>query len=157
MCENAPWRDEPTLQRLYHEQGLSSREIASQLGVSKTTILRWLDEHDIPTRKSTRDVKPRFRLSDHGYEMLRTQIDGETEVVYHHRLLAALEFGVSAIAGMHVHHKNGITWDNRPKNLELKANSEHVSHHHQEGHYEHRERDDTGRYLEREAWTGGDS
>lgn len=43
-----------------------------------------------------------------------------------HRLLAVALYGVDAVAGKHVHHKNGIPWDNRPENLELVDPVEHA-------------------------------
>jgi hypothetical protein len=46
-----------------------------------------------------------------------------------HRLLAIAEHGTDAVAGQHVHHKNGIPFDNRPENLELLSPSEHSKRH----------------------------
>lgn len=45
-----PWRDESTLRELYIEQGLSMADTGDKLGVSGSTIKRWLNRHNIPTR-----------------------------------------------------------------------------------------------------------
>jgi hypothetical protein len=46
-----------------------------------------------------------------------------------HRLLAIAEYGTDPVAGNHVHHKNGIKWDNRPTNIEPVNHSEHARKH----------------------------
>ena len=46
-----------------------------------------------------------------------------------HRLLAVSEWGLDAIRGREVHHKNEIPWDNRPENLELVTREEHGEKH----------------------------
>jgi len=33
---------------------------------------------------------------------------------------------------MEVHHRNGIKWDNRPENIELKETTDHRKHHAEE-------------------------
>ncbi|WP_254838063.1 helix-turn-helix domain-containing protein [Natronomonas marina] len=42
-----PHQDGEILERLYHSEGLSLREIGDVLGVSEATIRRWMDRHDI--------------------------------------------------------------------------------------------------------------
>jgi hypothetical protein len=49
-----------------------------------------------------------------------------------HRLLAVAEFGLDAIKGKHVHHVNGLRWDNRLDNLEVLTPQEHIRGHHQQ-------------------------
>jgi len=61
-----------------------------------------------------------------GYEMIDRQYKGERVAIPHHRLLAVAKYGISAVEGMDVHHKNGIRWDNRPENIELLTRSEHA-------------------------------
>lgn len=142
-------RDEEVLRELYVRRGMSSREVADELGCSKSTVLEWLNRHDIPTETSTRDKPPNFRTNQLGYEEVRTRAGGERHQVYVHRLMAAAEFGLDAIRDVDVHHKNDIPWDNRRANLAVMPRSEHVRKHHEEGHYD--------RHLEElheeQAWT----
>ena len=44
-----PWRHEPTLRRLYDEQGLSADEIAArdEFDCSPTTVRKWLARYDL--------------------------------------------------------------------------------------------------------------
>jgi hypothetical protein len=53
-----------------------------------------------------------------------------------HRLLAVAEWGVDAVKGKHVHHENGVKWDNRVGNLELLNPSEHAKMHYEKGDLE---------------------
>lgn len=159
------YKNRQTLEELYVERGLTSREIATKFDISKSTVLDWLNRHDIPTRPSTHDKPPNFRTNPLGYEEVRSGCDGQRDSVLIHRLVAVAEFGVDAVAGVDVHHVNDIQWDNRPDNLSLMSRSEHVSHHHEEGLYDehleevHQHRHDDGRLAHvpvEEAW-GGDS
>jgi endogenous inhibitor of DNA gyrase (YacG/DUF329 family)/transposase-like protein len=58
---DSPWRDKDQLYKLYVEEGLSAAAIGEKLGCSDTTVLDWLDRHDIskrnpdPPTKSGRD------------------------------------------------------------------------------------------------------
>jgi len=47
-----------------------------------------------------------------------------------HRLAAVAWFGFDAVKNKHVHHKNGIPWDNRECNLEPISPEEHNTIHH---------------------------
>lgn len=68
----------------------------------------------------------RFYTNFEGYERWRAyDTDGVYDSLMVHRLLAALEWGLDAIRGKHVHHKNGIPWDNRVENLEIVDPGEH--------------------------------
>lgn len=48
--DEAPYRDPETLERLYHGESMTVREIAEKFDVAKMTISRWLRKHDIDTR-----------------------------------------------------------------------------------------------------------
>ena len=61
-----------------------------------------------------------------GHEMWRAEDDNFIPV---HRLQAVAEWGLDAVKDKHVHHKNGIPWDNRIENLELVSNAEHQRKH----------------------------
>lgn len=86
------------------------------------------------------ETKPGSRSG--GYERWRsyefrahTPGSGKEDVyLYHHRLLALLNFPLSMpiseclqeMSGSDVHHENGIKWDNRPDNLTLLDHGEHA-------------------------------
>lgn len=56
--------------------------------------------------------------------------------MYVHRLLAIAKYGPDIVKDKHVHHKNGIRWDNRPENIGLLDPSEHSKLHYEQGDIE---------------------
>jgi len=150
-----PWQERDTLVDLYHGRGLTTREIADELGCTNGTVSKWLDEHGIETRdnwvagveaakRANRLERVTLRSLPSGYEYWSSkewQSDGDgrkSEIVYVHRLLAVAKFGFDAVDGADVHHKNGIPWDNRPGNIELLEPEEHghlhsMAYHHRGG------------------------
>ncbi|MCW2926183.1 MAG: hypothetical protein JWM86_151 [Thermoleophilia bacterium] len=46
--------------------------------------------------------------------------------VYEHRLIAEEMVGRPLRSDEHVHHKNGVRWDNRPENLEVMDARDHA-------------------------------
>jgi len=134
-----PWNDEEALREMYHEKRMSTREIAKEFDVAGVTIRRSMERFGIDRRDRNEAhqmamwSKPAFfGMATHGYEIWNTTVNREDFQVYVHRLLAVSEFGYDAVADMDVHHKNGIPWDNRPENIELKGVSEHRQHHAEE-------------------------
>lgn len=124
------YRNAETLKRLYWEEDLSIQDIANKAGICIGTVQYWMDKHDIERRAPDREKPPYFQhADDHGHEMIRTLVDGKVKAVGVHPHVAVSEFGTDAVAGMHVHHKNGIPWDNRPENLQPMTNSDHITHH----------------------------
>ncbi|AGM11847.1 HNH endonuclease [Haloarcula californiae tailed virus 2] len=124
--------DAETLHELYHEQGLEQQEIAQEYGVHQSTVSRWMDRHDVQARhqRETHATVPSLRQHRRGYEFW----EHCGEYVYVHRLLAVAEYGLEVVAGQHVHHVNGVPWDNRPENLEvLKPGTHHARHRGTEG------------------------
>lgn len=128
-----PWRDEELLRELYLDEGYSTEQMASGWDCGTTTIINWMDRYGIE-RRSWREAGKHswgappgcpLRTMKRGHEAWQAS-DRSFAV---HRLLAVAEFGVDAVKGVHVHHKNGIKWDNRPDNLELVTNSEHQRRH----------------------------
>lgn len=135
-----PWHDESVLRDMYVERRLSTTEIADELGCDHSTILYWLDKHSIETRSKSDGRKRRalkepasHQFYDTGsgmtYERWMTKVDGEMKSMLVHRLLAIAEFGTGAVKDKHVHHKNGISWDNRPDNIEVLTQREHNEKH----------------------------
>lgn len=114
----APWDDPETLRRLYHDDGLTLREIGEELGCDATTVHRRMVDAGIDRRpcggapESTTYVSVQTR--EDGYEYWNS---GRGSVLVH-RLLAVSEFEYEAVASGVVHHKNRIPWDNRPENID---------------------------------------
>lgn len=127
--DDAPWRDKEILKQLYIEEKMSSSEIGDELGVSPSTVVKWLHKNDIPTRKPVSERLLCPGTTKQGYVMVRTTKGGEPLTAAMHRLLAVSEYGFEAIEDKIVHHKNKIPWDNRPDNIELTTQSEHAKHH----------------------------
>lgn len=134
------WQDASVLERLYWGVGLSSFEMAERLGCSHRTILDWMIKYGIdrrtPKRNSGYNYKKRlpFRTNYSGYEVWRTsqETEGCSQVTVH-QLLAISEGAdpskMFSTQEYHVHHKNGIPWDNRPSNIEVLPCSEHMQIH----------------------------
>lgn len=123
------WRDPDLMHELYIEKGISIREIARELDCEPPTIHRWLHNHGIETRQAHRDKPPYFRWDQDGHATVSTKVGEKQHTVMVHRLVAVAEFGIEAVKGHVVHHKNHVPWDNRPGNLELMTHGEHSSYH----------------------------
>jgi DNA-binding XRE family transcriptional regulator len=134
MTDDPIYQDETWLREKYCTEQLTSTEMAEQAGCAKWTILRWLDEHDIPRRQGgpRLETPPSIHTSNNGYERVASQLDGERDRILVHRLTAVAWFGIDAIEGKDVHHVNNIQWDNREDNLELLTPSEHMSLHNEQ-------------------------
>ena len=131
MGENKRYREEETLRRLYWENGMTMEEMADRLGCSLPTIQTWMNRHSIPRRRTgpKGSIHPSIFTKSSGYEIASARVDGEMLAVRLHRLVAVRESGFDAVSGMHVHHRNGVPWDNRPENLEIVTSSEHARRH----------------------------
>lgn len=128
--KNKPYTDAETLRDLYHGEQLSMREVAERLGTDVDRIDYWMDVHDIETRMSnTQQPHAGFRTDVDGYEVWRTYVNGSHLRVRVHRLLAVAEYGLDAVAGNDIHHKNHVPWDNRSENIEPLGPSEHRRRH----------------------------
>jgi len=137
LPDDLSYRDGDVLQELYVEQGLKSREIAEMFDVDDTTIRKWMKRNGIEGRQGCpKDyyLNIPVYVSTHtdGYEYAQTQIGGEKEHVYLHRLLAVAEYGIEAVKDKHVHHENKIPWDNRPENIQVLPAGDHIRLHHAE-------------------------
>lgn len=104
-----PHKDPELLRDLYEDH--DAEEIADQCDCSIVTVQSYLRGFGI-TQPS--DKPAYFQTRSDGYEYWT--VDQHT--VYVHRLVAVAEYGIEAVAGGHVHHRNGLRWDNRPENLQ---------------------------------------
>lgn len=125
-------RDEGTLQRLYHDEGLTLDQVAERLECGVTTIKDWMNRYDIERRDPIAASKAASRVpyatyltKPSGYEAWAARHDGDMDWVYVHRLLAVAKYGFDAVCDSVVHHRNGIKWDNRPSNVELMDRADH--------------------------------
>lgn len=144
-----PWHDEETLRDLYWGEQMTLTEVAEELGASSEgIILKWMDRYGIERRSASvaqtlAQPGAGFVHADaRGYETIKHSVGNVTKNYPIHRLVAIAEYGYDAVQDMHVHHKNGIKWDNRPDNIELLPGTDHHKHHDGE-----RERDELGRYT----------
>jgi len=145
-----PWRDEDKMRELYVHKGLSGYEIAEQLDCGQNAVYSALDDFGITRRKQgdTKRMKAsrkpaNFRThSRDGYEEIYTSTEGKNFFARVHRLAAVAWFGLDAVNGSVIHHKNGIQWDNREENIELMDSQKE----HAKLHNETRKRDESGRY-----------
>lgn len=136
-----PWRDEEKIRRLYCDEKLTMQEIADRFDVGIDAIHRSIEDFGIESRshneggrKSSGWVeRVTYYTKSDGYEVAQ---DGYAKKsIKLHRLVAVAEFGIEAVTHNLVHHKNGITWDNRPENLEVMSRPEHCKHHYDTGDF----------------------
>lgn len=132
--------DPEVLRELYHDRGLSVREIADLSAVRQQTVRHHLKKHDIERRDrvessrwASRNEYAGLKRAGNGYIEWRDYWSGDRVSV--HRLLAVAEYGFDAVCDKVVHHKNNIRWDNRPENIELMTPSEHAKHHTEAGDF----------------------
>lgn len=127
-----PWTNADTLEQLYWNDGLSLSEVGDELGCSAQTIKNNMDDNDIPTRSvsmSQVDHHGGFYTNNYGHEVVRSQFDGEKDVIPIHRVAAIAWFGIDVVVDNDVHHTNGIPWDTRESNIDLLSKSEHAGQH----------------------------
>ena len=135
------WYDELNnrdwLRKQYIEEKRPTTDIAEEIGCTHTIVAKWLRKYGVEIRSRTERQKklhPNFDTNSEGYERVTSPkppgVDGSIDQLKLHRLVAVAKYGFDEVAGNVVHHKNGIPWDNRPKNLEVMSNSEHASLHH---------------------------
>ena len=127
------YKDPDVLERLYYDEGLSTREIGEKAGVTHSTVQYHMEKHGVD-RKDRIEATREKRLVDTAAFYTDTSGGYEKWVgdksVRVHRLLAVAKYGFDAVCGSDVHHINGVPWDNRPENLSLMGHGEHTTHHH---------------------------
>lgn len=128
------FKDKEWLRGKYHDENMTLGEIGQLCGVSARNIGYWCEKHGIELRQATHQgpIKNHatYRVNRRGYPEWSAKVHYPI-----HRLLAVSEFGVEAVKENVVHHKNGITWDNRPENIEVVPKSEHWKIHHERGDF----------------------
>lgn len=130
------WRDKETLEYLYNEKGMTTCEVGDRLDCTGACISKWLKKHSIE-RRAPREYfvgnyskKANFQTDVNGYERWNAANGNDVpDSMYVHRLLAIAMHGIEAVKDMDIHHKNGIKWDNRPENIEVKTKTDHMSEH----------------------------
>jgi len=132
-----PWMSEDKLRKEYIENERSAREIAEEWGCDKTTIYNWLEKFGYERREAkdyNRVERVYYKTRKEGYEhwQLHYGADRGKQIMVH-RLAAVAWHGLDAIQGNHVHHKNGVKWDNREENLEFMTPTQHIKHHQHKG------------------------
>jgi len=92
-----------------------------------TTLSEFCSDKANPSNYTTGVANPDshgvYFHGSNGYKMFRG--GDNCDYVPIHRLVAVAEYGVDEVKEKHIHHKNGVKWDNRPENLEPLSNSEH--------------------------------
>lgn len=123
--QNREYRNPEWLRKQYIEKDRTQAEIAEICDCSRVTISRWLDRFGIE-----KTVPATFQTVTDGYEQWRCECGESADTVLAHRLLATLKVDdLSELDGKHVHHRDGVPWDNRLENIEVMDATEHLTHH----------------------------
>lgn len=147
--------DPEWLRERYHTDGMTLQEVADEAGVSVSQVHKWMDDYGIERRRfdydrrtgpvSIQSVYGRIGDLPGGWVQIRSKNPTDEKAhdsLYVHQLLAIAEgadpYKVFSGGDYHVHHENRIRWDNRPDNIELLSEEEHV---------DTFRRDDKGRYT----------
>lgn len=128
-ADDRPWQNESTLRHLYCEKDMSVVEIANELDGGHNTIHKWLEKHEIKTKKPNDQKPPHHGFNTRGYERWRHDTGDKQYHVLVHRLLAVSEYGLDSVKDKVFHHENCMKCDNRPSNISWMNLSEHSSYH----------------------------
>jgi len=129
-----PWESKEKLQTEYVENGKSAEQLGDEWECDPSTVTNWLKKHGITVRDNSDYTQGYASYTfTNGYERWR-EYAGEDRYksVSVHRLAAVAWFGLDAVVGKHVHHENGVKWDNREANLSVLEPSEHARQHRKE-------------------------
>lgn len=126
-----PWRDKETLERMYYDERMSLNEVADKLDCDDEKVRRWMKKYGLERRdlsESHKTLTPCLYTNTDGYVIScsSNKMHENPDEVRIHRLVQVAEHGFDEVKNKHVHHKNGVKWDNRPENLELMENSDHL-------------------------------
>jgi transposase len=145
---DADYRNEDVLRELYTNQKYSIQEVADEIEAEYATVWKWLDKYDLLEER--RRSLPALLTNMGGYEEVHTKAVTSFEDCAKVHTLTAIAHGADPSklysgGKWHVHHKNGIAWDNRPENLEVMRGGEHSRMHSIE---QNQPQDpDTGRFV----------
>ena len=144
----AKYQEKEWLEEEYYGNKRTTTDMADECGVCAATITRWMDKYDLDRRdKSVAfamawGYSANIHLYANGYDYLTHSENNEKHQIKHARLLAALWNDRDLFGDWIVHHKNGLSWDDREKNLEvIESQTEHARRHSTK-----RERNDLGQY-----------
>lgn len=137
------YHDKEWLREQYVENSRSMRDIADECGITASGVKKWINNYDIDARDSHEHLKKGpasfYTAPEKGYEFVASKHNYKTDSAMVHQLVAIADGAnpskVFSNGRYHIHHKNGVHWDNRPDNLELRSSKTHVfEHHHDDKH-----------------------
>lgn len=132
-----PWRDENRLREMYCDDEMNLYEIVDEFDCDPVTVHNWMERFGIDRRSASESQRLRhgtdapvsFKWHRQGYPTAYFNRDHTYYEVRIHRLAAVAWFGWDAVVDRHVHHENGVPWDNREENLKPMTPTEHAEIH----------------------------
>lgn len=119
-----------TLRTLYWDEEMSLQEVGHKLGVSKEAVRYQMQKHGIERRRSANGetIVPLYYDQHTGEKYWQHEYKTEKDKIGVHRLVAVADGAdpntVFGDDGTVVSHKNGVSWDNRPGNVEVNSRGE---------------------------------